>query len=64
MELPTSVMAGVAAACKMPCGSAAQAQSAITNVYPNGTNMFQPNRGKATLPAFGDSAADHAMAWY
>ncbi|MEJ0090945.1 MAG: hypothetical protein WDM80_14535 [Limisphaerales bacterium] len=33
----------MATACLLFCGSAVQAQSSITGVYPNGANMFQPS---------------------
>lgn len=37
-----SASAGWAAACMMLCGSAVQAQTAISNIYPNGAVQFQP----------------------
>ncbi|MDB6016476.1 MAG: hypothetical protein JWR19_965 [Pedosphaera sp.] len=54
MKIPKSIIAGVAAACILLCGSVAQAQSSIANVYPNGTNMFQPS---STLSFTANSAA-------
>jgi len=41
IKLPSSIMAGIVAGL-MLSGGAAQAQSSIANIYPNGTNMFQP----------------------
>src|SRR6185312_12047789 len=42
------------AACVLLCGSPSQAQSSISGVYPNGTNMFQPS---ATLSFTASSPA-------
>src|ERR1700744_5882620 len=42
------------AACSLFCGNPVQAQSSIANVYPNGTNMFQPS---ATLSFTASSPA-------
>jgi hypothetical protein len=41
----TSVISGFAAVCIMLCSQAAQAQTSpvISNIYPNGTNLFQPS---------------------
>ena len=41
MKLPTSIIAGLAAAGIMLCGSAVQAQPAIANVFPNGAYQLQ-----------------------
>jgi len=41
MKPPVSIVAGVAAACIMLCGSIVQAQSVIGSVYPNGAYQFQ-----------------------
>ena len=43
MKRLSTMMAGAVAAGLMLCGSTVQAQSSIANVYPNGTNMFQPS---------------------
>ena len=43
MKIPISKAAGVLSACMMLCGIAAHANPVISNVYPNGTNMFQPS---------------------
>ena len=37
------VTATIITACIALCGSSARAQSSIANIYPNGTNMFQPS---------------------
>jgi hypothetical protein len=42
MKPQTSMAAGVIGACIMLCGVAAHAVPVIANVYPNGTNLFQP----------------------
>src|ERR1035437_8826500 len=41
IKLPTSIIAGLAAAGIMLCGSAVQAQPAIANVFPNGAYQLQ-----------------------
>ncbi len=43
MKSPISKAAGVISACMMLCGVTAQANPVIADVYPNGTNMFQPS---------------------
>ncbi len=39
----TAIVAGMTVAGLMLCGSTVRAQSSIANLYPNGTNMFQPS---------------------
>jgi hypothetical protein len=43
MKLPTSIIAGLAAAGIMLSGAAAFAQPVFPAYYPNGTNLFQPS---------------------
>ena len=43
MKLPIPIIAGMAAVCMMLCGGAAQAQSTIGSLYPNGSYQFQPS---------------------
>jgi hypothetical protein len=46
-KLPALAAATLVAALAAFCGSRAQAQSAISGLYPNGTNMFQPSANLA-----------------
>ena len=43
MKLPTSIIAGLAAAGIMLSGASALAQPVFSALYPNGTNLFQPS---------------------
>ena len=42
-KLSTFAASAFIAACSLFCNGVAQAQSSITGVYPNGTNLFQPS---------------------
>jgi hypothetical protein len=53
-RLPALAAATIVAASVALCGSRAQAQSSISGLYPNGTNMFQPS---STLSFTANSAA-------